>query len=96
VRTTIRDHGPGTLDQVSVSLTAPSGWTVIPGTQQTVPSVADGGSATQNWTVTAPASAQGAQMASLLAAATYTSAGSQQGVTASEQAPPAPAPLPRP
>jgi hypothetical protein len=96
VMTTIRDAGPGTLDQVSVGLTAPQGWTVTPATAQTVPSVADGTSATQSWTVTAPASAQGPQTASLLATATYTSAGRQQAVTASEQAPPAPAPLPPP
>jgi hypothetical protein len=61
-----------------------------------VPSVAEGSSATQNWTVTAPASAQGAQTAALQATATYTSAGSQQSVTASEQAPPASAPKPPP
>jgi Glycosyl hydrolases family 31/Domain of unknown function (DUF5110)/NPCBM-associated, NEW3 domain of alpha-galactosidase/Carbohydrate binding module (family 6)/IPT/TIG domain len=96
VTTTVRDHGPGTLDRVSVGLTAPSGWTVTPASRQTVPGVADGGSATQDWTVTAPASAQGTQTASLLATATYTSAGGQQSVTASEQAPPAPAPLPPP
>jgi hypothetical protein len=96
VTTTIRDDGPGTLDHVSVGLTAPQGWTVTPATAQSVPSVAEGSSATQNWTVTAPASAQGAQTAALQATASYTSAGSPQSVTVSEQAPPASAPKPPP
>ena len=101
-------HGQDTLTQItnepgaasstvtSVGLTAPQGWTVTPATARSVPSVAEGSSATQNWTVTAPASAQGAQTAALQATATYTSAGSPQSVTASEQAPPASAPKPPP
>ncbi|MBV9379793.1 MAG: DUF5110 domain-containing protein [Streptosporangiaceae bacterium] len=95
VTTTVADKGPGALSDVSVGLTAPRGWTVTPGTQL-VPIIADGGSATQPWTVTAPAGAQGPQTAALQATAGYISAGSAQSVTASEQAPPAPAPQPPP
>jgi hypothetical protein len=95
VTTTIRDDGPGPVSDVAASLTAPQGWTVSPATQS-APDLAAGGSATQTWTVTAPAGASGSQTAALQATASYSSAGSQQSASATEQAPPAPAPLPPP
>jgi hypothetical protein len=95
VTTTIRDDGPGPVSDVAASLTAPQGWAVSPATQS-APDLAAGGSATQTWTVTAPVGASGSQTAALQATASYFSAGSQQSASATEQAPPAPAPLPPP
>ena len=95
VTSTVRDDGPGPAGNVKVSLTAPQGWTVTPAAQS-VPSIADGSSAAQTWTVTAPAGATGPQTAALQATASYTSAGQPVLVTATEQAPAAPAPLPPP
>jgi hypothetical protein len=82
----------------SVTLAAPSGWTVTPSGPATVAAIAEGSSASQSWTVTAPASGSGqaALPAALSATASYTSAGQSRQVTASQQAADTPAPPPAP
>jgi hypothetical protein len=97
VTTQEANDGPGAVRNVSVSLTAPSGWQVTPATA-TAASIAKGASATQTWTVTAPSTATGTQTASLEAQATYVSEanGTKQTVTAQQQPPPATPPLPPP
>jgi hypothetical protein len=94
VATTEKNDGPGNATAASVTLTAPSGWTVTPSGPVTVNSVPAGSSASQSWTVTAPSSGSG--QAALSATAGYTSAGLSQQVTASQQAADAPAPPPAP
>jgi hypothetical protein len=96
VTTTEHDSGPGTATGVSVTLTAPSGWTVTPASPVSGGNLAEGGSATQSWTVSAPSGSSSPVTASLLAQASYTSAGQAEQVTASQQAGPAVAPLPPP
>lgn len=98
VTTTEKNDGPGTAAGTSVTLTAPSGWTVTPSAPATVATIAEGSSAAQSWTVTAPASGSGqaALLAALSATASYTSAGQSRQVTASQQAADTPAPPPAP
>jgi hypothetical protein len=81
-----------------VTLAAPSGWTVTPSGPASVAAIAEGSSASQSWTVTAPASGSGqaALPAALSATASYTSAGQSRQVTASQQAADTPAPPPAP
>jgi hypothetical protein len=93
VTTTEQNDGPGDATGTSVTLTAPSGWTVTPSGPVRAGTIAAGAAAAQTWTVTAPS---GAAQASLQASASYTSAGLPQQVTAAEQAPPAQAPPPTP
>ena len=97
VTTTEHNVGPGTADGTTVTLTAPSGWTVTPSAPASAGTIAAGASATQSWTVQAPASSSTSpETASLQAQATYQSAGQPEQVTVDEQAPPATAPLPPP
>jgi len=97
VTTTEHDAGPGDAANMAVTLAAPSGWSVTPSTPASAGTIAAGSSATQSWTVQAPASAATTPVtATLTAQASYTSAGQPELVTAAEQAPPAPAPLPPP
>jgi hypothetical protein len=97
VTTAEHNAGPGDADGTTVTLTAPSGWTVTPSGPVSAGTIAAGASATQSWTVQAPASSSTSPLtASLQAQASYTSAGEPEQVTAAEQAPPAPAPLPPP
>jgi hypothetical protein len=97
VISTERNDGPGAAAGTTVQLTAPSGWTVTPSTAVPAGTIAQGSSATQSWTVQAPASLSTSPLtASLQAQASYTSAGLPEQVTAAEQAPPAPAPPPIP
>jgi hypothetical protein len=97
VTTTEHNAGPGDAAGTSVTLTAPSGWTVTPSGPASAGTIAAGASATQSWTVQAPASSgTSPQTASLQAQAGYTSAGLAEQVTAAEQAPPAQAPPPAP
>jgi hypothetical protein len=97
VTTTEHNVGPGTADGTTVTLTAPSGWTVTPSGPASAGTIAAGASATQSWTVQAPASSSTSpETASLQARATYQSAGQPEQVTVDEQAPPATAPLPPP
>ena len=96
VTTTEHSNGPGTATGVSVTLTAPAGWSVKPASPVTGGNLAQGGSATQSRTVTAPPGSSSPVTASLQAHASYTSAGQSQQVTTSQQAGPAPAPLPAP
>ncbi len=96
VTTTEHNVGPGVADDVSVSLSAPSGWTVKPASPVSVGALSTDATATQSWTVTAPAGATTSMTAALQAQASYTSAGQAEQVTTSEQAPPAAAPLPPP
>jgi hypothetical protein len=94
---TEHDAGPGDAANMAVTLAAPSGWSVTPSTPASAGTIAAGSSATQSWTVQAPASAATTPVtATLTAQASYTSAGQPELVTAAEQAPPAPAPLPPP
>jgi hypothetical protein len=97
VTTTEHNDGPGDASGTAVTLTAPSGWTVTPATPARAGTIAAGASATQSWTVRAPASSSTSpEAAALTARASYTSAGEPVQVTAAEQAPPATAPLPPP
>ena len=97
VKTTEHNAGPGDASGTTVTLAAPSGWTVTPSTPVSAGTIAAAASATQSWTVQAPpSSGTSPETASPTAQATYTSAGEQEQVTATEQAPPATAPLPPP
>jgi hypothetical protein len=94
VTTTERNDGPGAAVATQVTLTAPSGWTVTPAGPVTAGTIAEGASASQSWTVSAPPGGSGE--AALSASASYTSAGLAQQVTAAQQAPNAQAPPPAP
>ena len=97
VKTTEHNAGPGDASGTTVTLAAPSGWTVAPSAPVSAGTIAAAASATQSWTVQAPASSgTSPETASLTAQASYTSAGEQEQVTATEQAPPSTAPLPPP
>jgi hypothetical protein len=97
VTTTEHNAGPGDATGTSVTLTAPSGWAVTPSAAAPAGTIAPGSSATQSWTVRAPASSSTSpETASLQAQASYTSVGLPEQVTAAEQAPPAAAPPPVP
>ena len=96
VTTTEHNDGPGDANRVSVTLSAPSGWTVTPSPPVRAGDLSDGGSATQSWTVTAPAGATSPATATLIATASYRSADRAERVTASQPGPPTPAPLPPP
>jgi endo-alpha-N-acetylgalactosaminidase len=96
VTTTEQNDGPGDATGTSVTLTAPSGWTVTPSSPVNAGTITDGASAAQTWTVTAPSGGSGPVQASLQASASYTSAGLPQQVTATEQAASAQAPPPEP
>ncbi|HWD75783.1 MAG TPA: TIM-barrel domain-containing protein [Solirubrobacteraceae bacterium] len=96
VTTAEHDNGPGGATGISVSLTAPSGWTVKPASPVSGGNLASGASSTQSWTVTAPSGASSPVDGTLVAHATYDSAGRQEQVTTSQQGAPAPAPLPPP
>ncbi|MBV9417878.1 MAG: DUF5110 domain-containing protein, partial [Solirubrobacterales bacterium] len=96
VTTTENNDGPGTARTATVSLTAPSGWTVTPSSPVSAGDLADGASRSQSWTVTAPSGATSPVAGALTARLTYLSAGRAETVTATQQAPPQPAPLPPP
>ncbi len=96
VTTTERDDGPGAARGLSVALSAPAGWTVTPASPVSGGDLADGQSATQSWTVTAPSGSTSPATATLIATASYRSAGRAERVTASQPGPPTPAPLPPP
>lgn len=78
VSETFANSGPGTVSDVSLSLAAPSGWTVRPATATTAPGVAAGSSLTVSWSVTAPSgsesagSSSGKEAATLSGTASYT------------------------
>jgi Glycosyl hydrolases family 31/Domain of unknown function (DUF5110)/NPCBM-associated, NEW3 domain of alpha-galactosidase/Carbohydrate binding module (family 6)/IPT/TIG domain len=96
VKTTEHDAGPGAARRLSVSLSAPTGWTVTPVSPVAGGDLAEGASSTQTWTVTAPSGAASPVSGTLLATASYRSGGRRESVTTSQQGPPAPAPLPPP
>lgn len=96
VTTTEHNQGPGDAVGTTVTLTAPSGWTVTPAAPASAGAITAGASATQSWTVQAPVSASGSVTASLQARAGYMSAGLPEQVTAAQQPPPAQAPPPTP
>ena len=96
VKTTEQNDGPGTARGVSVALSAPSGWTVTPASPVGAGDLADGASQTQSWTVSAPAASTSPVTATLLATASYRSAGRTESVTAGQPGLPVPAPLPPP
>jgi alpha-glucosidase (family GH31 glycosyl hydrolase) len=96
VTTTERDDGPGAAHDLSVTLSAPAGWTVEPAPPVSGGDLADGESVTQSWTVTAPSGSTSPATAALIATASYRSAGQAERVTASQPGPPTPAPLPPP
>jgi NPCBM-associated, NEW3 domain of alpha-galactosidase/IPT/TIG domain len=84
VSATLGDSGPGSVSNVSLGLTAPSGWTVTPASSTTASSVASGSSLTASWSVTAPASPAGqTQEATLSATAHYTDDATGQPVSVS-------------
>jgi len=73
VSATLANSGPGSVSNISLGLSAPSGWTVTPTTPTTSSSLAAGGSLTSSWSVTAPAGPAGqTQAATLSATASYT------------------------
>jgi uncharacterized repeat protein (TIGR01451 family) len=96
---TVTDMGPGSIRNVKVTLTLPTGWTAAPSSASAA-KIADGASASQLWSVTAPSGAgvSGTQTGAVEATATYTSevTGTTESVTQQEQAPPAAAPVPPP
>jgi alpha-glucosidase (family GH31 glycosyl hydrolase) len=89
VTATLANSGPGAVNGVSMSLSAPSGWTVTPTTPTTAASLAAGASLTPSWSVTAP-SGSGTQTAALSAAASYTDAATGAPVTVTAQQQPVP------
>jgi len=93
VSATLANSGPGAASDVSLGLTAPSGWTVTPATATTAPGVASGSSLTASWSVTAPAGASPgqAQVATLSATASYTDAATGSPVTLTTHQEPTPA-----
>jgi hypothetical protein len=90
VSATLADSGPGDVDNASLSLNAPSGWTVTPATATTASSVAAGSSLTASWSVTAPAGSGQTETATLSATAQYTDAATGQPVTLTTQQQPTP------
>ncbi|MGD0558449.1 MAG: TIM-barrel domain-containing protein [Streptosporangiaceae bacterium] len=90
VSTTLANSGPDAVNGISLSLNAPSGWTVTPTTPTTAASLPAGSSLTASWSVTAPAGS-GPQTATLSAAASYTDAATGQPVTVTAQQQPIPA-----
>jgi hypothetical protein len=92
VSATLADGGPGAVDNASVALHAPAGWTVTPVSPTTASSVAAGSSFTASWSVTAPADASGdTEEATLSATGSYTdpATGSAATVTATQTPVPA-------
>jgi alpha-glucosidase (family GH31 glycosyl hydrolase) len=96
VTTTERDDGPGGASGLSVALSAPAGWAITPASPVSGGDLTDGQSATQSWTVTAPSGSTSPATATLIATASYRSAGRAETVTASQPGPSTPAPLPPP
>jgi hypothetical protein len=91
VSAALANSGPGAASDVSLGLSAPSGWTVTPTTATTAASVASGSSLTASWSVTAPSSGTGqTQAATLSATAKYTDAATGQPVTLTTQQQPTP------
>jgi hypothetical protein len=87
VHTTVSNAGPGAINGAHVTLTAPQGWTIAPASA-TVGTVPAGGSATQTWTVTAPATGD-QSTAALKAAVDYTDANTgAPGAVTTYQGPP--------
>jgi glucan 1,6-alpha-isomaltosidase len=91
VSATLANSGPGGVDNASLSLNAPSGWTVTPTTATTASSIAAGSSLTGSWSVTAPAGSGQTETATLSATARYTDAATGQPVTLTTQQQPTPA-----
>jgi alpha-glucosidase (family GH31 glycosyl hydrolase) len=92
VSATLANRGPGAVNDVSLGLKAPSGWTVTPATPGTAPSLGSGSSLTASWSVTAPSSPAGqTQAATMSATATYTDAATGRPVTLTAQQLPTPA-----
>ncbi|HEU5420405.1 MAG TPA: glycoside hydrolase family 3 C-terminal domain-containing protein [Streptosporangiaceae bacterium] len=81
VTTTLPAAGTAPLSDVSVALTAPSGWTVTATSPSSFSQVAPGDKATTTWLVSVPAGAQSGP-GELDATATFTDANGQGDVTA--------------
>ena len=96
VTTTEDNDGPGSARGLSVSLTAPAGWTVAPASPVHAGDLGAGASESQAWTVTAPSGASSPVTGAVVATVSYRSAGRAETVTAGEQAAPNPAPPPPP
>ncbi|MHB1876831.1 MAG: TIM-barrel domain-containing protein [Streptosporangiaceae bacterium] len=91
VHTTLANSGPGAVSDVSLTLTAPSGWTVTPTSATTASSLGAGASLTASWSVTAPSAPAGqTQAATLSATARYTDDATGQPVTLTTQQEPTP------
>ena len=92
VSATLANSGPGAVNDVGLTLDAPSGWTVTPTTSTTVSSVPPGSSFTASWSVTAPAGSGSAQTetANLSATASYTDAATGAAETQTAQELPLP------
>jgi hypothetical protein len=88
IHTTVTNSGPGPITGTQVTLAAPQGWTVVPAGSQNVGTLAEGASATQDWTVTAPSTGQ-ASSAALEATVNYTDATGAPGNVTTYQGPPA-------
>jgi hypothetical protein len=91
VSATLANSGPGDVQGASLSLNAPSGWTVTPTTATTASSIAAGSSLTASWSVTAPAGSGQTETATLSATARYTDAATGQPATLTTQQQPMPA-----
>ncbi|HEV2375412.1 MAG TPA: NEW3 domain-containing protein [Streptosporangiaceae bacterium] len=69
------DDGAVTLQNVTISLTAPTGWTVTPTSPATFPSVASGQTVQTTFSVTAPAATQACTSSALRATVAYQAPG---------------------
>lgn len=96
VTTTERNAGPGNARGLSVTMSAPAGWTVTPASPVSAGTLSEGASKSQSWTVTAPAGSTSPVSATLVATLSYRSAGRSESVIAGQPGPPIPAPLPPP
>jgi len=96
VTTSEQNDGPGSAHELSVGLSAPSGWTVTPASPVNGGDLSEGASTSQSWTVTAPSGATSPVTATLAATLSYRSAGRSEHVIASQPGQPNPAPLPPP
>jgi hypothetical protein len=92
VSATLANSGPGAVDNASIALHAPAGWTVTPITSTTASGVAAGSALTASWSVTAPAGASGqSEAATLSATGSYTDVATGSPVTVTADQTPVPA-----
>ncbi|MFU8850647.1 NEW3 domain-containing protein [Micromonospora sp. SL1-18] len=90
VSSTLTNSGPGAVSDVRLALTVPSGWQVTPAGRNSTGRLAAGSSFTARWTVTAPSTASGTQVANLAATARYTDTSTGEPVDVANKSVPTP------